>query len=83
MQATLSKQTVTQLILQHLHYEGMSFFRLKTNVTGLKKSRIQLERAMNQKLNANLIDMQESRLVNILRIAVNEVDRIWDLTMRN
>jgi len=69
IQSSLSKNTVTQLILQHLQSEG------------LKSSRIELEHSSSQKLNSGFIDMQESKLVNILRVAMREVERIWDLTM--
>jgi len=69
IQATIPKQTVIQLILQHLQSEG------------LKSARVELEQAIGQKLNPAWLDMQESRLVNILRIGLKEVERVWDLSM--
>lgn len=69
IQATLSKDKVTQLILQHLQFEG------------LKQSRAALESATKRKLDLRLMDLQESRLVTTLRIALKEVERVYDLTM--
>ena len=66
----LNRHMVTQLILQHLQFEG------------LKRSRLQLESSTGTKLHPHLIDMNESRLVNVLRIALKETERVWDLTMR-
>lgn len=68
--ASLNRNTVTQLILQHLHFEG------------LKRSRVQLESSTGTKLHPSLFDMNESRLVTVLRIAVKEAERVWDLSMR-
>eukprot|EP00002_Diphylleia_rotans_P008724 TRINITY_DN1872_c0_g1_i1.p1 TRINITY_DN1872_c0_g1~~TRINITY_DN1872_c0_g1_i1.p1 ORF type:complete len:728 (-),score=130.63 TRINITY_DN1872_c0_g1_i1:227-2410(-) len=64
---TLSRNTVYQLIMQHLQFEGM------------RMSRAQIEDETKIKY-AN-IDLPESRLVTLLRMAIKDVDRVFDLVL--
>ena len=61
------KNKLLQLILQHLQYEGLS-----ESVQALERE-VELEH-----FNA---DLNESRLVTLLRIALEDTERIWDLTI--
>jgi hypothetical protein len=64
----LNKNTILQLILQHLEFEG------------LKKSRKLLEQETKKKY-IELPDLNESRLVTLLRIILKDTETIWDLTI--
>eukprot|EP01111_Echinosteliopsis_oligospora_P014929 TRINITY_DN5748_c1_g1_i1.p1 TRINITY_DN5748_c1_g1~~TRINITY_DN5748_c1_g1_i1.p1 ORF type:complete len:673 (+),score=164.12 TRINITY_DN5748_c1_g1_i1:79-2019(+) len=62
---------ITQLILQHLQYEG------------LKSSQKQLEDESGVKLvdTQQIGQLGESRLLTLLRVAVQDTERVWQLTM--